>query len=88
MLTEQPSQQEYTRFVETLLAIVDPKGPPPIHAEVAAMIMLLDLTPMRKIILNLYSAFGRPVRVPEKMLRHCFCGSFRSAWINLRVSHH
>ena len=50
MLPEQSSHQEYAHFVQTLLAIVYPKGPPPIHAHVATMIMLVDLTPMRKIV--------------------------------------
>jgi hypothetical protein len=79
MLTEQPSHPEYTHFVQTLLAIVYPDGPPPIHAHIATMIMsrfsgsrkagLVDLTPMRKIIEKIYSALGRPARVPENMLR-------------------
>ena len=69
MLTEQPSHEEYLQFVKTWLSIVYPQGPPPIHAHVATMIMLVDLAPMRKIIEHLYSVLGRPARVPENMLR-------------------
>ena len=57
------------QFVKTWLSIVYPQGPPPIHAHVATMMMLVDLTPMRTIIECLYSVLGRPARVPEKMLR-------------------
>jgi hypothetical protein len=92
MLTEQPSHQEYTHFVQTLLDIVYPNGPPPIHAHVATMIMLVDLTPMRKLVEGLYSAFGRPARVPEQMLRSflvmVLCGyTSITEWVQQMRSH-
>jgi hypothetical protein len=92
MLTEQPSHQEYQNFVQTLLAIVYPNGPPPIHAHVATMIMLVDLTPMRKLVEGLYSAFGRPARVPEQMLRSflvmVLCGyTSITEWVQQMRSH-
>jgi len=92
MLTEQPSHQEYTHFVQTLLAIVYPDGPPPIHAHVATMIMLVDLTPMRKIVEQIYSALGRPARVPENMLRSflvmVLCGyTSITEWVKQMRSH-
>ena len=73
MLKEQPSYEEYIHFVKTWLDTIYPKGTPPIHAYVAAMIMLVDLTPMRKIIEHLYSALGRPARIPENLLRSLLC---------------
>ena len=73
MLKEQPSHEEYIQFVETWLGFVYPKGPPPIHAHVATMLMLTDLTPMRKTIEHLYSQMGRPARPPENMLRSLIC---------------
>ena len=54
MLGEQRSHEEYIQFVETWLDIVYPQGPPPIHAHVATMLMLVNLTPVRKIIQHLY----------------------------------
>jgi hypothetical protein len=92
MLTEQPSHREYTHFVQTLLAIVYPNGPPPIHAHVATMIMLVDLTPMRKLVESLYSALGRPARIPEKMLRSflvmLLCGyTSITEWVKQMRSH-
>jgi hypothetical protein len=73
MLKEQPSYEEYIHFVETWLERVYPQGPPPIHAHVATMMMLLDLTPMRDIIKHLYSTIGRPARIPENLLRSLIC---------------
>lgn len=73
MLKEQPSHKEYIQFVETWLEAVYPKGPPPVHAHVATMLMLVDLTPMRKIIQHLYSHLGRPARAPENLLRSLLC---------------
>ena len=92
MLLEQPSHQKYTHFVQTLLAIVYPNGPPPIHAHVATMIMLVDLTPMRKIVEKIYSALGRPARVPENMLRSflvmVLCGyTSITEWVKTMRSH-
>jgi hypothetical protein len=92
MLPEQPSHPEYTHFVQTLLAIVYPNGPPPIHAYVATMIMLVDLTPMRKIVQKIYSALGRPARVPENMLRSflvmVLCGyTSITEWVKQMRSH-
>jgi hypothetical protein len=102
MLTSQPSHQEYQNFVQTLLAIVYPDGPPPIHAHVATMIMLwlseltnllsVDLTPMRKIVEKIYSALGRPARVPENMLRSflvmVLCGyTSITEWVKQMRSH-
>jgi hypothetical protein len=74
MLREQPSYEEYIHFVETWLHVVYPEGPPPIHAHVATMLMLVDMTPMRKIVWHLYSVW---VDQPEH-LRICFDLSF--AW--------
>jgi hypothetical protein len=73
MLREQPSHKEYIQFVETWLHVVYPQGPPPIHAHVATMLMLVDLTPMRNIIQHLYSVLGRPARAPENLLRSLLC---------------
>jgi len=73
MLKEQLSHEEYIHFVETWLDTIYPKGPPPIHAHVATMLMLVDLTPMRKIVEHLYSALGRPAREPESLLRSLLC---------------
>jgi len=92
MLKEQPSYQEYIHFVKTWLDTIYPKGPPPIHAHVATMIMLVNLTPMRKIIEHLYSALGRPARIPENLLRSllsmvlCGCTSI-TKWVSLMRSH-
>jgi len=69
MLKEQQKHGEYIQFVKTWLQIVYPHGPPPIHAHVATMIMVVDLTPMRKIVEHLYSVLGRPARIPVPMLR-------------------
>src|SRR5210317_1874287 len=73
MLREQPSHKEYIQFVETWLGVVYTKGPPAIHAHVATMLMLVDMTPMRWIIQHLYSHVGRPARPPENMLRSLIC---------------
>ena len=73
MLREQPSHNDYIQFVEIWLDKVYPQGPPPIHVHIATMLMLLDLTPMRKIIRHLYSPFGRPARAPENLLRSLLC---------------
>jgi hypothetical protein len=73
MLKEQPSYQEYIHFVEIWLEGVYPQGPPPIHAHVATMMMLIDLTRMREIIKHLYSTIGRPARTPENLLRSLIC---------------
>ena len=90
MLLKQPSHDKYLQFVNTWLQIVYPQGPPPIHAHVAMMIMLVDLMPMRKIIEHLYSALGRPARVPENMLRSllCLCGyTSITEWVSNMRSH-
>ncbi len=73
MLKDQPSHKEYIQFVETWLGVVYPKEPPAIHAHVATMLMLVDMTPMRGIIQHLYSQVGRPARPPENMLRSLIC---------------
>ena len=49
MLIEQRSHEEYIQFVEIWLDKVYPQRPPPIHAHVATMLMLVNLTPIRKI---------------------------------------
>lgn len=59
MLREQPSHNDYIQFVEIWLDKVYPQGPPPIHAHIATMLMLLDLTLMRKIIRDLFSCLLR-----------------------------
>ena len=92
MLTEQPSHGEYLEFVTTWLNIVYPQGPPPIHAHVATMIILVDLTPMRNIIEHLYSVLGRPARIPENMLRSflvmVLCGyTSITDWVSSMRSH-
>ena len=92
MLTEQQNHGEYLQFIKTWLKIVYPQGPPPIHAHVATMIMLVDLAPMRKIIECLYSALGRPARVPENMLRSflvmVLCGyTSITEWVKQMRSH-
>jgi len=92
MLTEQQKHGEYIQFVKTWLSIVYPHGPPPIHAHVATMIMVVDLTPMRKIVECLYSALGRPARVPVPMLRSLIvmvlCGyTSITKWVSSMRSH-
>lgn len=92
MLKEQTSHESYIQFVKTWLEIVYPQGPPPIHAHVATMIMLVDLTPMRKIVEKLYSVLGRPARVPQKMLRSLIvmvlCGyTSITDWVSSMRSH-
>ena len=92
MLTEQQKHGEYLHFVKTWLQIVYPQGPPPIHSHVATMIMLVDLTPMRKIIEHLYSVLGRPARIPENMLRSLLvmvlCGyTSITDWVSSMRSH-
>ena len=84
MLKEQPSHEGYIQFVKTWLEIVYPQGPPPIHAHVATMLMLVNLTPMRKIIEHLYSVLGRPVAVlSQEAFRQEYlkiCSAHSSAW--------
>jgi hypothetical protein len=84
--------EEYIEFVKIWLDIVYPKGPPPIHAHVATMIMLVKLSPMRKIVEHLYSVLGRPARVPERMLRSflimVLCGyTSITEWVKKMRSH-
>ena len=92
MLKEQPSHEGYIFHVKTWLEIVYPQGPPPVHAHVATMLMLVNLTPMRKIIEHLYSAFGRPARVPENLLRSLLCMvlcgyTSITEWVSVMRSH-
>ena len=72
MLKEQ-QHEEYISQVKLWLSILYPNGPPPIHAHVAWMLMLVNLSKIRQIIRHLYSPFGRPARIPEKMLRSFLC---------------
>jgi len=92
MLKEQQQHEDYMSHVKTWLSIVYPHRPPPIHAHVATMIMVVDLTPMRKIVEKLYSVLGRPARVPERMLRSLWvmvlCGyTSITEWVKQMRSH-
>lgn len=92
MLKEQ-QHEEYISHVNLWLSIIYPNGPPPIHAHVAWMLMLVNLSKIRQIIRHLYSPFGRPARIPENMLRSFLCMvlcgyTSLTKWVTLMRSHH
>ena len=76
MLRPLRAHDEYVEFVNAQLGSIPiPKA----HEEVPAKLALLDLTPIRLLVLDLYSCeTGRPAFAPEDMLRTfmgmVFCG--------------
>lgn len=85
MLPSLRCHDEYVKFVNDRLgSICVPKA----HCEVPEKLWLLDLTPIRVLMLNLYSVnHGRPAFTPEDMLRTflamVFCGiTSPSRWVN------
>ena len=84
MLRPLRAHDQYVDFVnEQLSSIPIPKA----HQQVAAKLALLDLTPIRLLVLDLYSCdTGRPAFPPEEMLRTfmamLFCGiTSPSVWV-------
>ena len=73
MLPPLTSHQQYLSFVNLSSTTI-----PLAHAEVPEKLALLDLTPIRLLVLDLYSCRGRPAFAPEAMLRTfiamVFCG--------------
>lgn len=77
--------KEYREFVNDHLGTI---AIPQAHIEVPEKLALLDLTPIRVLMLDLYSpSYGRPAIAPEEMLRTflamVFCGiTSPSNWVN------